>query len=49
MRNRFKKKKIKFKTTSHLKKKELIKGDMKLIKKRRMNQRPPHPRVHQKI
>jgi hypothetical protein len=33
------KKKIKFKTMSHLKKKASIKGDMKLIKKRRMNKR----------
>jgi hypothetical protein len=39
MRNWLKKKKIKFKTMSHLKKKALIKGEMRLIKKRRMNNR----------
>jgi hypothetical protein len=41
MRNWLKKKrkKIKIKTMSHLKKKTLIKGEMKLIKKRRMNKR----------
>jgi hypothetical protein len=39
MRNWLKKKKIKFKTMSHLKKKASIKGEMKLIKKRRMNKR----------
>jgi CII-binding regulator of phage lambda lysogenization HflD len=38
MRNRLKKK-IKFKTMSHLKKKISIKGEMKLIKERRMNKR----------
>jgi hypothetical protein len=38
MRNWLKKKKIKFKTMSHLKKAS-IKGGMKLIKKRRMNKR----------
>jgi hypothetical protein len=37
MRNYLKKKKIKFKTMGHLKKKASIKGEMKLIKKRRMN------------
>jgi hypothetical protein len=39
MRNWLKKKKIKLKTMSHLKKRALIKGEMKLIKKRRMNKR----------
>jgi hypothetical protein len=34
-----KKKKIKFKTMSHLKKKASIKGEMKLIKKRRTDKR----------
>jgi hypothetical protein len=33
------KNKIKFKTMSHLKKKASIKGEMMLIKKRRMNKR----------
>jgi hypothetical protein len=37
MRNYLKKKKTKFKTMSHLKKKTSIKGEMKLIKKKRMN------------
>jgi hypothetical protein len=41
MRNWLKKKRkrIKIKTMSHLKKKASIKGEMKLIKKRRMNKR----------
>jgi hypothetical protein len=39
MRNKLKKKKIKFKTMSHLKMMALIKGEMKLIKKRRMSKR----------
>jgi hypothetical protein len=40
MRNQLKKKKkIKFKTMSHLKKNESIKGEMKLFKKRRMTKR----------
>jgi hypothetical protein len=39
MRNRLKKKRIKIKTMSHLKKKALIKGEMKMIKKRKMNKK----------
>jgi hypothetical protein len=39
MRNWLKKKRIKMKIMSHLKKRTLIKGEMKLIKKRRMNKR----------
>jgi hypothetical protein len=39
MRNKLKKKKIKFKTMSHLKMMALIKGEIKLIKKRRMSKR----------
>jgi hypothetical protein len=39
MRNWLKKKRIKIKTMSHLKKRTLIKGEMKLIKKRKMNKR----------
>jgi hypothetical protein len=40
MRNKLKeKKKIKFKTMSHLKMMASIKWDMKLMKKRRMNKR----------
>jgi hypothetical protein len=39
MRNWIKKKRIKINTMSHLKKKALIKGEMKLIKKRRMEKR----------
>jgi hypothetical protein len=41
MRNWFEKKriKIKIKTMSHIKKKASIKGEMKLIKKRKMNKR----------
>jgi hypothetical protein len=39
IRNWLKKRKIKFKTMSHLKRKASIKGEMKLIKKRRMNKR----------
>jgi hypothetical protein len=39
VRNWFKKNKIKVKIMSHLKKKTSIKGEMKLIKKRRMNKR----------
>jgi hypothetical protein len=38
-RNWLKKKRIKIKTMSHLKRKTLIKGEMKLIKKRQMNRR----------
>src|SRR5688572_8522641 len=54
MRNWLKKKRIKIKTMSHLKKKTSIKGEMKLINKRRMNKRfkiKDHrtPRVHQAI
>jgi hypothetical protein len=39
IRNWLKKKKIKVKIMSHLKKRTLVKGEMKLIKKRRMNKR----------
>jgi hypothetical protein len=39
MRNWLKKKRIKIKTMSHLKKKASIKGEMKLINKRKMNKR----------
>jgi hypothetical protein len=39
MRKWLKKKRTKIKTMSHLKKKASIKGEMKLIKKRRMNKR----------
>jgi hypothetical protein len=39
MKNWLNKKRIKIKTMSHLKKKASIKGEMKLIKKRRMNKR----------
>jgi hypothetical protein len=39
MRNWLKKKRIKIKTMSHLKRKTLIKGEMKLIKKRKMNKK----------
>jgi hypothetical protein len=39
MRNWLKKKKIKFKTMSHLKKRALVKGYMKLNKTRRMSKR----------
>jgi hypothetical protein len=39
MRNKLKKKMIKFKTMSNLKMMALIKGGMKLSKKRRMSQR----------
>jgi hypothetical protein len=39
MRNWLKKKRIKIKTLSHLKRKTLIKGEMKLINKRKMNKR----------
>jgi CII-binding regulator of phage lambda lysogenization HflD len=39
MRNWLKKKSIKIKTMSHLKKKTSIKGEMKLIKKRSMKNR----------
>jgi hypothetical protein len=39
MRNKLKKKKIEFKTMSHLKMMALIKGEMKLSKKRRMRKR----------
>jgi hypothetical protein len=39
MRKGLKKKRIKIKMISHLKKKTLIKGEMKLIKKRKMNKR----------
>jgi hypothetical protein len=37
MRNRLRKMRIKIKTMSHLKRKTLIKGEMKMIKKRKMN------------
>ena len=37
--SKLRKKKIKFKTTRHLKMMALIKGEMKLCKKRRMNKR----------
>jgi hypothetical protein len=39
MRNKLRKKKVKFKTTNHLKMMALIKGEMKLSKNRRMNKR----------
>jgi hypothetical protein len=39
MRNWLKKKRTKIKTMSHLKKKAWIKGEMKSIKKRRINKR----------
>jgi hypothetical protein len=39
MRNKLKNKTIKFKTMSHLKMMALIKGEMKLGKRRRMNKR----------
>jgi hypothetical protein len=39
MRNWLKRKRIKIKTMSHLKRKTLIKGEMKLIKKRKMSKR----------
>jgi hypothetical protein len=39
MRSKLRKKRIKFKTMSHLKMMELIKGEMKLSKKRRTSKR----------
>jgi hypothetical protein len=39
MRKRLKNKTMKIKTMSHLKRKTLIKGEMKLIKKRKMSKR----------
>jgi hypothetical protein len=39
MRKRLKNKRMKIKTMSHLKRKTLIKGEMKLIKKRKMSKR----------
>jgi hypothetical protein len=53
MRNRLKMMRMKIKRMSHLKKRTMIKGEMKIEDKEddqeSRDQRPPHPRVHQAI